>query len=144
MLCTIEAMLVDSQAVPCDFVIAAARKKGSRVTKIDRPPGPRAEGAEQVEADPLRRLPFSRPGRSPLASRGNRRPSWPVALRLLRLALLAQQPSRANLWRERAFYEWRERVLAGNADPWSWLLARAPEDDEIRPLLEAAATLAPA
>lgn len=79
-LCTIEAMLVDARRIPCDYVILAARKKGSRVTPMNRPLPPRAEGAEDVERDPF----WSGGGRG----------------RLGRLALLARQPKRANLYEE--------------------------------------------
>lgn len=79
-LCTIEAMLVDRDRIPCDYVILAARKKGSRVTRADRPLPPRAEGASDVERDPF----WSGGGQG----------------RLGRLALLAERPKRANLFEE--------------------------------------------
>ncbi|HET8772554.1 MAG TPA: hypothetical protein VFP80_02135, partial [Thermoanaerobaculia bacterium] len=79
-LCTIEAMLVDARRIPCDYVILAARKKGSRVTRADRPLPPRPEGASDVERDPF----WTGGGRG----------------RLGRLALLAQRPKRANLFEE--------------------------------------------
>jgi SAM-dependent methyltransferase len=120
-LCTIEAMLVDQRRVPCDYVILAARKKGSGITRTPRPLPPRAEGADDIERDPL----WSAEARPPLS---NSVPSGPRA-RLLRLALLAQRPKRANLYRE-------SRIAA--------LLPRRtkPADPRIQCLLRTAATLA--
>jgi hypothetical protein len=63
-------------------------------------------------------------------------------LRLLRLALLWQQPHRANLFEEKAFLSLRERFRARGSDAFEWLLANAPHDPVIRGLLETAATLA--
>lgn len=79
-LCTIEEMLVDLGRVPSDYVILAARKRGSRVTRANRPLPPRANGAEDVERDPF----WTGGGRG----------------RLGRLALLAHRPKRANLYEE--------------------------------------------
>ncbi|HEX6159371.1 MAG TPA: class I SAM-dependent methyltransferase [Thermoanaerobaculia bacterium] len=130
MLCTIEAMLVDTARIPCDFVILAARRKGSRVTKANRPLPPRAEGADDVEADPLLRIAaFER------LVRGARLDA--CQQRLMRLALLADQPRRANLFEERAH-------VFGVRDAWAWMLAHIPSDPALRCLLETAATLATA
>jgi len=93
-LCTIEAMLVDSRRVPCDYVILAARKKGSRVVAANRPLPLRAEGADDVERDPL----WSAQA-TPALSKAEALPphsKW----RLVRLALLAEKSRRANLYRE--------------------------------------------
>ena len=87
-LCTIEAMLVDSRRVPCDYVILAARKRGSRVTRANRPLPPRADAARDVERDPL----WSAEARPP---RSNSLPP-----RLTRLAILARHSTRANLYKE--------------------------------------------
>jgi 2-polyprenyl-3-methyl-5-hydroxy-6-metoxy-1,4-benzoquinol methylase len=129
MLCTIEAMLVDMGKVPCDFVVLGARKRGSSVVPENRPLPPRPEAAKDVEPDPLsflwrsaassRDVPVERgPLRAPVAAI-NRRPGAAAApqgrrastrppinrngLRLLRLAILAGRPSRANLFRESKF-----------------------------------------
>lgn len=134
MLCTIEAMLVDSGRIPCDFMLFAARKRGSRVQRARRPLPPRAEGAHDVERDPLR------VGGWRLAVGGSRLTDH--HLRLLRLALLSQQSHRANLFEESAIASFRERLSARGRDPFEWLLARAPNDPAVRRLLEAAATLA--
>jgi len=143
MLCTIEAMLVDAGRIPCDFVILAARKHGSRVDKVLRPLPRRADGAEDVEEDPLRRSAGLRPAGTPTSGPRRFDPShWKPALRLLRLSLLAQQPTRANLYRERTLDSLRERWRGRHHGPWDWLLARAPHDAPLRPLLHAAATLA--
>ncbi|HYI08574.1 MAG TPA: class I SAM-dependent methyltransferase [Thermoanaerobaculia bacterium] len=132
MLCTIEAALVDSGRIPSDFVIAAARKRGAAVTKQDRPLPPRPEAANDVERDPLARLPVTKR----LSGNKNLQPHH---LRLLRLAVLSQQPHRANLFEENA------RIgRLGRSDPWEWLLSLAPRDPGVRALLETAATLAPA
>jgi hypothetical protein len=127
MLCTIEAMLVDSERIPCDFMLLAARKKGSRVERAIRPLPPRAEGANDIESDPLRDLNLTLPHAD----------IHPHQLRLLRLAWLAQQPHRANLFEENASLPRGVR----DADPFDWLLANAPSDPAVRALLETAATL---
>jgi 2-polyprenyl-3-methyl-5-hydroxy-6-metoxy-1,4-benzoquinol methylase len=139
MLCTIEAMLVDRGVISSDFVLMAARRKGSRVQRVNRPLPPRAEGAKDVERDPLT-------GWAHVGGQRNRRctPLQRDHLRLLRLALLATQEHRANLFEERRVLEWRERFRARKHTPFAWLLARAPDDPAVRGLLETAATLAPA
>ena len=136
MLCTIEAMLVDGGRIPCDFVMLAATKKGSRVKRANRALPPRADAAKDVEDDPLRRF-------------GTRQLWLPYSktlsdhhLRLLRLAWLSQQSHRANLFEESAWISWRERFRARGHDPFEWLLDHAPHDPAIRGLLETAATLA--
>jgi SAM-dependent methyltransferase len=138
MLCTIEGMLVDSGRIPCDFVLMAARKKGSRVMRENRVLPGRAEGATDIESDPLSRRTYESGGC------GHRTPKrfGHEHLRLLRLALLANQPHRANLFEESSFYSWRERFRARRCDPFEWLLSRAPDDPAVRSLLESAATLA--
>jgi SAM-dependent methyltransferase len=132
MLCTIDAMLTDAKRIPCDFVICAARRKGSRVTPAPRPLPPRAEGAEDVERDPLLRIPLhSRVLRGGGLDRHQRR--------LLRIALLSQNERRANLFEENAHLG-----PFGRRRDWRWLLAHAPRDRALRGLLEtAAAILAP-
>ncbi len=120
-LCTIEAMLVDTRRIPCDYVILAARKKGSPVSRASRPLPPRALGANNVERDPLWSAEATPPLSNSLPSR--------VRARLLRLALLARKPTRANLYRE-------SRLAT--------LLPRRthPHDPQIDCLLRTAATLA--
>jgi 2-polyprenyl-3-methyl-5-hydroxy-6-metoxy-1,4-benzoquinol methylase len=93
-LCTIEAMLVDAGKVPCDYVILAARKRGSHVERADRPLPPRAKGAEDVERDPL----WSAEAAPPL-SKAQALPAHSKA-RLIRLAILARKSKRANLYQE--------------------------------------------
>jgi 2-polyprenyl-3-methyl-5-hydroxy-6-metoxy-1,4-benzoquinol methylase len=137
MLCTIEAMLVDSGRIPCDFVLLAARKKGSRVKRANRPLPRLGEGAEDVERDPLGRV-----GGRRSAVGGGGTPLNHHHLRLLRLALLSQQPHRANLFKESTFLSLRERFRARGSDAFDWLLANAPDDPAVRGLLETAATLA--
>lgn len=140
MLCTIESMLVDAGRIPSDFVLVAARKKGGRVERASRPLPPRPPEAADIEPDPLCRVgPSSRP------RKGRRRaspPEWRFALRLLRLSLLAHQSKRSNLYAESRLCTLRERWRARGCDPFEWLLARAQHDPALRPLLEAAATLA--
>ena len=143
MLCTIEAMLVDSGRIPCDFVLLAARKKGSRVKRVNRPLPRLGEGAADVEGDPLRRV--GGPGRvggrrSAVGSSGG--PLNDHHLRLLRLALLSQQAHRANLFEEKALLSLRERFRARGSEAFDWLLANAPRDPAVQGLLETAATLA--
>ncbi len=167
MLCAIEGMLVDRGRVPSDFVLLAARKKGSTVRAMPRPLPPRAQGAEDVEGDPLRsagrwsagfqsagpptssrpvasaagRMPADRQARMPALPTPAAR-DWQPALRMLRIALASQQSHRANLFEERALYSWRERLLALGSDPWSWILRRMPGDPPFVGLVETAATLA--
>jgi hypothetical protein len=95
----------------------------------------RAEGADDVERDPLRRNSRWRlaTGASALTDHH---------LRLLRLALLAPQEHRANLFEESRIASTRERWSARGREPFDWLLQRAPDDADVRRLLEAAATLA--
>ncbi len=135
LLCAIEAMLIDTGRIPCDFVLMAARKKGSRAERALRPLPPRAEGSEDVERDPLGRSADAIAG---FPRGGSSTVSWRVALRLLRLALLSQQERRANLFEERSIHEWRERLRARGRDPLSWVLARAPQDEAVQCLLETA------
>ena len=118
LLCAIEGMLIDRGRVPCDYVILAARKRGARVTRVERPLPPRPEAARDVEPDPLWRATTK-----PLANP-----------RLARLALLAQQPSRANLYEQSKVAELRARLLARTVDPWP--------DPAVHCLLRTAATLA--
>jgi 2-polyprenyl-3-methyl-5-hydroxy-6-metoxy-1,4-benzoquinol methylase len=143
MLCTIEAALVDRNRVPSDFALFAARKKGAKVSAINRRLPPRPEAASDVEKDPLRNA-----GRWPAVMRaaGPHTPvAWQPALRCLRIALASQQPHRANLFAERRIYEWRERLLARGRDPWQWAIERMPQDEPFVKLMEtAAATLASA
>ena len=132
MLCTIDAMLTDAQRIRSDFVICAARKRGATVTKMARPLPPRAEGANDVEPDPLRRIPW--------ASRVLRGGGLDAhQRRLLRIALLSRNERRANLFEEDA-----RLGPFGRARDWEWLLAHAPQDEAVRRLLETtAAILAP-
>ncbi len=124
MLCTIEAMLIDMGRIPCDFVLVAARKRGSRVRAMKRPLPPRAEGAGDVEADPLSRG----TDRTDRTYRTDRAIPRRVALRMARVAIASQQPRRANLFEERAIHGWRRPPL--------------PDDPLFVKLIETAATLA--
>jgi hypothetical protein len=118
-------------------VLLAARKKGSRVKPAHRPLPPRAEGANDNERDTLERRALS-----PFRSSDARRIKLDHHhLRLLRLALLAQQPHRSNLFEERTLLSLRERFRARNTDAFDWLLANAPDDSAVRALLETAARL---
>ncbi|MEA2465336.1 MAG: hypothetical protein QOJ98_3083 [Acidobacteriota bacterium] len=129
MLCTIDAMLTDAKRIPCDFLIAAARKKGSTVAKAARPLPPRTEQANDVEPDPLRRI--------PLMSRVLRGGGLDAhQRRLLRVAMLSQNERRANLFAEDA-----RLGPFGRARDWKWLQAQAPDDPVIRRLLETAAAI---
>ncbi|HEX8170083.1 MAG TPA: class I SAM-dependent methyltransferase [Thermoanaerobaculia bacterium] len=128
MLCTIEAMLVDSGRIASDFVLLAARKRGARVTRANRPLPPRPEAARDVEPDPLGRV-------ASATLHAPRVRLAPHHLRLLRVALLSQQPRRANLYRESALLALRERLLARGETPWEWLRHRAPSDAEVQGLL---------
>jgi len=144
LLCTIEAMLVDRGRIESDFVLLAARKKGSHATRAPRPLPPRPREAFQLDPDPLG---LTSPARTAVAQRSehvSRRADWKPVLRLLRQALASQQEARAPLFRESALLGIRERLLARGSDPWTHLLRRAPADPAIRALLETAATLASA
>jgi SAM-dependent methyltransferase len=138
MLCTIEAMLVDQGSIPSDFVLLAGRRRGSRVAAAARPLPPRADGAGDVEDDPIGHL--GPPG--PLPRRWqSRHGDWPWAFRLARLALLGRQPSRAHLCRRSRAAEWRERFRARHSSPWDWALHHAADDSAMRCLIGAAADL---
>lgn len=141
MLCTIEAMLVDSGEIPCDFVLLAARKKDAPPVRKTRALVPRSEDARDVDADPLR---WS-VGLRPAPRKAGRRPTLHRHhLRLLRSALASTQRKRANLFRESRWRAVLERFRARNADPWQWIAARAARAAEpIQCLLRTAATLAP-
>jgi SAM-dependent methyltransferase len=135
LLCTIEAMLIDNERIPCDFVLMAATKRGSKVQRVMRPLPPRAAGSDDIEPDPLATFGTDDVGRQEIGASV----SWKSALRVLRIALLSQQEHRANLFEERAGYEWRERFRARGRDPLAWVLARAPRDEAVRCLIETAA-----
>jgi SAM-dependent methyltransferase len=128
MFCTIEAMLVDRGIIPCDYVILAARKRGSKVTRAMRPLPPRPAGAADVEPDPL----WKNVGRAS-ARPGGLKPALrsELAARLTRLAILSQQQSRATLYRESGVAAFLER-FRGRHFP----------DPQIECLLRTAATLA--
>jgi len=68
--------------------------------------------------------------------------AWKAALRCLRLALLAQQPIRANLYRESLLLTLREKWRGRHTDPWQYVVANAPKDPPIQCLLRTAAKLA--
>jgi SAM-dependent methyltransferase len=53
LMCEYEAMLVDRRELSSDFVICAARKRGTGVTRASRPLPPRPEAAMDVDHDPL-------------------------------------------------------------------------------------------
>ncbi|HEX6085640.1 MAG TPA: class I SAM-dependent methyltransferase [Thermoanaerobaculia bacterium] len=125
MLCTIEAMLVDSGRVPCDYVILAARKKGASVTRQNRPLPPRPEAANDVQPDPL----WQNVGQASACPPGAGR--LKPALRLTRLAILAHSTHRANLYRESRLAAFLERFRT-----------RTFDDPQIECLLRTAATLA--
>ncbi|HUR79172.1 MAG TPA: class I SAM-dependent methyltransferase [Thermoanaerobaculia bacterium] len=145
MLCTIEALLVDAKRIPCDYVILAARKRGSRVEKAKRPLPPRPEAAKDVQPDPL----WLNVGRASAhlwrnvgrasarlwrnVGRASARPGGlKPALRLVRLAILAQLPRRAMLYEESRVAAFVERFRT-----------RTFDDPRIECLLRTAATLAP-
>lgn len=141
-LCTIEEMLTDSGRVPCDYVILAARKLGASVTRANRPLPPRPAAADDVERDPLWLRGGWRP-ESVQRAATRARAAWGPALRCLRLALLAQQSKRANLFEESRLLARVEKHRGRHYDPWDWAQVRAPEDPVILCLLRTAATLAP-
>jgi 2-polyprenyl-3-methyl-5-hydroxy-6-metoxy-1,4-benzoquinol methylase len=132
MLCTIEAMLVDEGRIPCDYVILAARKRGATVTRSPRPLPPRPEAAKSIDEDPL----AGRFSRSASGATRSRIP-WPVAMRMLRIGLLAEKPARANLYRESALLSLRERFRARGTDPLSWVENRVA-DETLRCLIRTA------
>jgi SAM-dependent methyltransferase len=147
-LCTIEAMLIDTGRVPCDYVMLAARKRGSVVTRARRPLPPRPEAARDIERDPLHRGAGGR-ARGAVgfgeAGSGKGPIPWRAALRCLRVALLSQRGRRANLYGQSSFLSLRERWRARGIDPWVWVQARVENevaDETIRCLIRTAATLA--
>ncbi|HVG24145.1 MAG TPA: methyltransferase domain-containing protein [Thermoanaerobaculia bacterium] len=124
LLCSIEAMLVDSGRVPCDYVILAARKRGATVQRAKRALPPRPEAAKDVEGDPL----WKNVGTGLSPSGGGLKP----APHFVRLAILAQQPRRANLYKRSSVAAFLERFRT-----------RTFDDPAVACLLRTAATLAP-
>ena len=127
MLCTIEAMLVDTGRIPCDFVILAARKRGTAVQRVNRPLPPRPEAARDIERDPLWSL-LRAGGGERIAERRLGK----CAVRLERLALLAERSRRSNLYRESPLLSLVTRFMPGPT----------PRDPRVACLLRTAATLA--
>lgn len=146
LLCATDAMLVDTGVVPCDFVIAAARKRGSSVVAERRPLPLLPPEALQCDPDPLRLAGFQLDRRY-VGSRGPREWSeanWPGAMKMLRISWAAQRSHRRFLFfesRRRTMLE-RAAAAATHSSPMSWVLARAPGDSDLRTVLEVAATLA--
>jgi SAM-dependent methyltransferase len=136
LLCAFEGALVDTNAIPSDFVLAAARKKGARTPRraYRRSLPPRPDAAKDTEADPLAvwgRPPSGaqrRPGRPPLHF------LKPFHLRMLRVALASSRPRRANLIEERRWNTLIEqaRYAIARVAPFDWIRARwAAYDDDI-------------
>lgn len=133
-LCTIEAMLIDEGRIPSDYLILAARKRGSSVVRAARALPPRPEAARSVDPDPLA-------GSLPqIRASEHTRPAapWKVALRLLRIGLIAQERVRSNLYRESAVLSLRERWRARRSDPLTWVESRV-SDETLRCLIRTAA-----
>jgi len=141
LLCTIEAMLVDANTIPCDFVLMAARKKGAPPIAKYREPVPRSEDAKSIDHDPLGVVWASG---LPLGGRNTKGRPEAHTTRMLRIALASTQPKRANLFRESRLLALLERLRARNTDPYDWILSRAPHaHPAIQALIRTAATLAP-
>lgn len=139
MLCEIEAMLIDAAAIPCDFVLMAARKRGAPAVHRYRDLVPRSKDANDIDDDPLRlaRVVWAS-GLPPGGGLNN------THLTLLRIALASTQKTRRNLFHESPWRSRLERFRARRHDPWQWIEARAAHADErLRCLIRAAATLAP-
>jgi SAM-dependent methyltransferase len=138
LLCEMEAMLIDSGEIPCDFVLLAARKKGAPNVRATRALVKRSEDAKDIDEDPLQ-----------LAHPATQQPSNPATLtpshlRMLRIALASTQRARRNLFRESRLRGTLERLKARSHDPWQWIQHRAAHaDPTVRALIETAATLAP-
>ena len=111
LLCEYEGMLVDRGQLPSDFVICAARKRGSRVRKMNRPLPPRPEAAFDVDHDPLWRA----------------RVKMDLPLRVQRILLASRQKRRANLFSENPIAAWIARLRGG--PPIESLFDPADEDD---------------
>jgi len=111
LLCTFEGALVDEGKIASDFVILAARKRGSRVRRARRPLPPRPPASLDLEDDPLAQC---RTGFSPSGGggRAKARPTFvrKSNLRMMRLVLLAAHQKRANLFRERWWHSLRARM----------------------------------
>ncbi|HYR29448.1 MAG TPA: methyltransferase domain-containing protein [Thermoanaerobaculia bacterium] len=141
LLCTIEAMLVDAKAIPCDFVLMAARKKGAPRIARYRGLVERSEDAKSIDPDPLK-LAGGGQAILPVPDRRDRLSS--THLRMLRIALASTQPRRANLFVESPLRGTLERFRARNHDPYAWIQSRAPHaHPAIQALIRTAATLAP-
>lgn len=121
-LCTFEAALIDAGVIPCDFTIAAARRKDSRIPRSARSPVTLPVVSRDLfDRDPL--------GFGPRTTTGPRRaggelPDW--VLRLLRSALLATRDMRRPLVAKSRIRESIERARcrwSGSA-PIAWTTAR--------------------
>ncbi|MGZ7079152.1 MAG: class I SAM-dependent methyltransferase [Thermoanaerobaculia bacterium] len=127
MMCATEGALVDAGSIGSDFAMLAARKKGSSARPSARPLPPRPPAARDVESDPLG---FGKcgGGRRARRSGGTAHPKElaPWLLRILRVALAAARPRRANLIREqrlRAALEQLRYARSGVA-PFTWIRSR--------------------
>jgi SAM-dependent methyltransferase len=140
LLCTFEGALVDAGAIPSDFVIAVARKRGSRAARSSRPLPPRPPAASDIEPDPLECGRLARSGRaSRPAARQTQLAPW--HLRTLRLALLSTKQKRANLFEESRLRTAAEqlRFALARTSPFDWIIRRWSaygDDPTIRALLE--------
>jgi 2-polyprenyl-3-methyl-5-hydroxy-6-metoxy-1,4-benzoquinol methylase len=141
LLCITEAFLVDAGAIPSDYVLIAARKKGApplprrRVALPALPPEGRQTMSDPLGFGPKRKLAGKHDPRAP------RRLSNPL-LRALRVSLLATEPNRATLNPDSAMHRWMEwlRFLLRRdrtETAFDHLEARLPEGSEMLPLLEA-------
>lgn len=83
LMCCYEATLVDRGAIPSDFLICAARRRGSHVMKVNRPLPPRPE-ARDIDPDPLWRANVK----------------LDVPPRVKRILLESRKPRRASLFAE--------------------------------------------
>jgi SAM-dependent methyltransferase len=132
LLCAFEGMLVDAGQLPSDFVLIAARKRGSRLPREayrrELPPRPVLES----DPDPLWRGLFRSAVAKPPLSKAA---APPPHSEILRIALASTQPTRKPLFRESRLAAW---LVKG--DPLALYLAVEREDNEdtraIRALLE--------
>lgn len=140
LLCICDAALVDAVAIPSDYVLVAARKKGAPpLPKRELALPPLSADVRKTIRDPLgwgpkRRLRRPRDPRAPRALE-------PWILRALRVALLARASKRSILNPDSRVQRTLERLRFAlrrdrSQSAFDHLLARLPQGSEIIPLIE--------
>lgn len=142
LLCTLEAALVDGGALPSDYNLVAARKRGSGAIPVQRPVAAPPVAGEALDPDPLRM-------RRRLKSEGRAAGELhPWHLRILRIALASTQPRRARRFEEQPMHAAMERFrfALARTSAFDWIISRYRaygRDARMLALLETFDRLAP-